>query len=307
MDKSVKARVLIVDDENMNIMALTHILSPEYTVFAAKDGRNAIIAAKKHLPDVILLDIIMPDMNGHAVISELKKSEKTRDIPVIFISGLNNAADEEKGLTLGAADYISKPFRPAIVKLRVYNQVKIIKQIRVIEQLTMRDQLTEILNRRGFDNRMNMEWVRAIRDDAIISILMIDIDRFKEYNDTYGHQQGDVALQAVAQSVSQSLNRPSDVAARWGGEEFAVLLSNTDLNGAQVIAERIRSNISNVVVPCVDGTETKLTVSIGLNTQMPQVGSSREIFILEADKALYKAKMLGRNRVCISDRTLLFR
>ena len=132
MDNPRKNSVLVVDDEGSNILALTHILSPDYTVYAAKNGENAIEAAKKYLPDVILLDIIMPEMDGYTVLAALKDSDTMGNIPVIFITGLSNAADEEKGLSLGAADYISKPFSPAIVKLRVLNQIKIINQTRLI-------------------------------------------------------------------------------------------------------------------------------------------------------------------------------
>ena len=163
------------------------------------------------------------------------------------------------------------------------------------------DGLTSIPNRRCFDDRMNMEWHRAIRDNTFISILMMDVDKFKIYNDTYGHQQGDVVLQAVAKTITQSLERPSDFGARWGGEEFIVLLPNTDSDGALTIAERIRLNISNVAIPCADGAETKVTVSIGVNTQKPQTNSSHDSFIAEADQALYKAKKSGRNRVCAHD------
>ena len=293
-----KSVVLIVDDDNSSIISLTHILSSNYTVYSVKNGQDAIAAADKYSPDVILLDIVMPEMDGHAVISILKNSEKTQNIPIIFITGLRNTDDEEKGLVLGAADYISKPFSPAIVKLRVRNQVKILNQFHTIERLSMRDQLTEIFNRRGFDNRMNMEWIRAIRKNAEISILMIDVDRFKTYNDTYGHQQGDMALQIVAQTVTRSLNRPGDVAARWGGEEFVVLLPNTDMAGALNIAERIRINIGKTVIRRADGFKTEVTVSIGVNTQAPAKDSSLESFISKADKALYKAKETGRNKVC---------
>jgi diguanylate cyclase (GGDEF)-like protein len=298
VDESKKNSVLIVDDENANIMALTHILSPVYTVYAAKNGQKAIEAAERYLPDVILLDIIMPEMDGYAVIAALKNSEKMREIPVVFITGLNNADNEEKGLALGAADYISKPFSPAIVKLRVKNQIKMLNQLRIIEQISMLDQLTSIPNRRGFDSRMDMEWIRAIRENTLISMLIMDVDKFKVYNDTYGHQQGDVVLQAVAITIAQSLNRPGDFSARWGGEEFVVLLPNTDLNGALHIAEKIRLNVSNLSIPCADGTDTKVTVSIGVKTQAPHQNSSRDSFITEADKALYKAKESGRNRVC---------
>jgi diguanylate cyclase (GGDEF)-like protein len=162
----------------------------------------------------------------------------------------------------------------------------------------MLDQPTSMPNSRGFDSRMDMEWIRAIRENTLISILIMDVDKFKVYNDTYGHQQGDLVLQTVAKTLTYSLGRPGDFAARWGGEEFVVLLPNTDLNGAIHIAEKIRIKISNSVIPCQDGANTKVTISIGVKTQAPGKDSSRENFILEADKALYTAKNSGRNRVC---------
>lgn len=301
MTDTGKNSILIVDDESANIMALTDILGFEYTVYTVKNGQTAIKVAEKQQPDIILLDIVMPEMDGYAVISALKNSDCTREIPVIFITGLSNTNDEEKGLALGAVDYISKPFSPAIVKLRVKTQMKVLNQLRIIEQISMLDQLTSIPNRRGFDSRMDMEWVRAIREKTLISVLILDVDKFKVYNDTYGHQQGDVVLQVVAITITQSLDRPGDFSARWGGEEFVVLLPNTDLKGALVIAEKIRLNISKVMIPCANGKDTNVTVSIGVKTQTPHNNSSRENFIAEADKALYKAKESGRNRVCHTD------
>jgi len=304
MEGMNKNSVLIVDDESSNIMALTHILSPDHVVYAATSGRKALDAAAKHHPDVILLDILMPEMNGYEVIRELKNTENTRDIPVIFITGLGDPDDEEKGLAMGAADYISKPFSPAIVNLRIKNQIKMLNQYRTIEMLSTRDQLTAITNRRGFDIRMEMEWVRAARDKSILSLLMIDVDKFKEYNDLYGHQQGDRVLVAVAKTIMKSLLRPGDLVARWGGEEFAVLLPNTALPGAMNIAERIRANISDTIIPCADNTITSVTVSIGINSCIPQKSCSRESFTADADKALYEAKNTGRNRVCSFDNSV---
>ena len=300
MTEQKKNSILVVDDENTNILALTHILSPYFTVYAAKSGIDAVAATEKFMPDIILLDIVMPEMNGYAVINTLKKSEKTCDIPVIFITGLNDAESEEMGLVLGAADYISKPFSAAIVKLRVNNQIKMINQMRIIEELSVMDQLTTIPNRRGFDKRINMEWARAIRDKTSLSVLIIDIDMFKVYNDTYGHQQGDIALCKVAAMLTQSINRSTDFTARWGGEEFIVLLPNTDMNGAINIAEIIRLNVSNMMIPFANGTETRVTISVGVKTQSPWQDRLLDRFIADADKALYIAKELGRNQVCYS-------
>jgi len=294
--ENVKGKILIVDDENSNIMALTHILSKEYKVFAAKSGEDAIYAAKRHQPDIILLDVLMPKMDGHIAISELRSAEETKNIPVIFITGLSSPEDEEKGLALGAADYISKPFSPAIVKLRINNQMKMLEQLRTIERMSLTDQLTQLPNRRSFDSRLNMEWRRALREKKSISILMIDIDYFKIYNDTYGHQQGDSALKTLAEVLRQALKRPGDFAARWGGEEFIVLLPDTDLNGGIEVALNIRKCVEEAIVPRFDTGEPSagITVSIGVNSE----GDNTDQFISRADTVLYSAKAKGRNRVC---------
>ena len=298
MQDEKKYCLLIVDDENTNILTLTHILDADYTVLAVKSGENAIKVAEKQQPDLILLDIVMPDMNGHAVAGALKSLEKTRDIPIIFVTGLNNTADEELGLSLGAVDYISKPFSEGIVKLRVQNQIRMLEQLRLIEKMSYYDQLTSIPNRRAFDDRITMEWNRTTRENKPISILVADVDNFKAYNDTYGHQQGDAALRTVAQTLSGAINRSTDFTARWGGEEFIMLLPNTDLDGALHIADKIRLNVSNTDIPCSDGSETRVTLSIGVNSVFPVQGSSYDEFISLADKALYSAKESGRNRVC---------
>jgi len=300
MEDIKKNSILIVDDEKANIMALSHFLSPLYTVYASKDAQEAIDIAREFLPDVILLDVLMPGMDGYAVIEKLKDCEETQGIPVILISDLSGDEGEKKGLSLGAADYISKPFDPVIVLLRIQNQIKTLNQFRFTEKKTMIDQLTALPNRRSFDERLDMEWVRAIRDNTPISLLIIDIDKFKQYNDTHGRPQGDAALIAVAGAISKSISRPGDFVARWGGEEFFVLLPDTDSRGALHIAERIRNDVGNTAIPCADDAETKLTVSIGAKTKTHTPGSSRKTFILEAEKALYKAKEAGRNRVCLA-------
>jgi diguanylate cyclase (GGDEF)-like protein len=292
-----KNSLLIVDDEEMNITVLSYILSPYYTIYTATNGANALEQAMEYMPDLVLLDIVMPEMDGYETLAELRKNEKTRDIPVVFITGLGSIEDEEKGLSHNAVDYISKPFSAVIVKLRIRNQIQIINQFRTINHLSMFDQLTNIPNRRSFDGRLRVEWNRAIREHMPISLLMIDVDKFKNYNDTYGHQQGDVVLQVVAKIFSQSAKRSGDIAARWGGEEFVVLLPNTLTPGALDIAEKIRMDIEAAVIPCTDGSTTKVTISIGVDTQTPAHGNSIDAFISNADKALYEAKAQGRNRV----------
>jgi len=296
-----KNTVLIVDDEKMNIFTLTQILSPEYTIYTAKNGQDAIEIANNYLPDVILLDIIMPIMDGYEVIKSLKSSEKTKEIPVVFITGLSNAKSEEKGLALGASDYISKPFSPSIVKLRIHNQIQMLNHFKLIKDLSMTDTLTGLPNRRSFNERLNLEWEHARRDKTTLSIFVFDIERFKNYNDTYGHLQGDNALKAVAHTIMRTINRSIDFIARWGGEEFIVLLPATDLSGALGTAESIRKNVEDTPITCDDGTVTKATVSIGVNSLMSIKGSTVNDFINNADHALYAAKQAGRNRVCKFD------
>jgi len=240
----------------------------------------------------------MPGMSGYDVLSALKDINETRDIPVIFITGLNSHEDEKKGLALEAVDYISKPFDKDIVRLRVRNHVRIVNQIRTINQLSLVDHLTNILNRRGFENQLSREWGRAIREKMPISVMLLDVDKFKTYNDTYGHQQGDTALFEVAASITRSFGRSTDYAARWGGEEFIVLLPSTELAGAFDVAERIRTSIESLVIPLSTGEETRITISIGVNTIIPTRGDNVDEFINLADKSLYTAKKTGRNRVC---------
>ncbi|MDR1836068.1 MAG: diguanylate cyclase [Treponema sp.] len=300
MTEAQKNSLLIVDDENANLKVLTHILGSEYTIFTATSGANAIAKAKELFPDLILLDILMPEMDGYQTLSGIKNCVEIQKIPVIFITGLDSDEDEEKGLSLDAADYITKPFSAPIVKLRVRNQIQIINQMRTIERLSMIDQLTNIPNRRSFDDRLQMEWKQAIREQTPISLLMMDMDEFKKINDMYGHQQGDIVLQTVSDILMKSFKRPGDFTARWGGEEFIVLLPNTSLNGALDVAEKIRINIENTEIQRDDGLRLKITLSIGVNSMIPDQYSSLDTFISNADKALYAAKNAGKNRVFTS-------
>jgi len=298
---NIKNSILIVDDDGLIAQALTHILSPEYTVYVARDGQDAIDVAREMNPDVILLDVLMPGMSGFHVISVLKNMAETRDIPVIFVTGLDSAKDEEKGLILGAADYIHKPFTPAIVKLRVSNQIKIINQMRLIHRMSVTDSLTNVANRRQFNSHLEQEWKRSVRFQSSVSVLMLDIDHFKVFNDNFGHIQGDIVLQTVANLIKDMLKRPRDLVARWGGEEFAVVLPDTNMHGAYKVAEDIRIAIENYVLLFKEDMPIRITVSIGVNSLVPGQHSSVDRFISDADKALYQAKGAGRNRVFASE------
>jgi diguanylate cyclase (GGDEF)-like protein len=291
-------KILIVDDEKTNILALAQFLKAQYDIIVATDGAGAIEAAEKHIPDLILLDVIMPDMSGFEVLTKLKGSPATINIPVIFITGLNSAEDEEKGLYLGAMDYITKPFHKSVVKARIATHLRMADYIHTIEKLCLLDALTGLPNRRGFDNRMGVEWGRAVRERTPLGLIILDIDKFKIYNDTYGHPQGDELLKAIAKVLNETLNRSSDFASRWGGEEFIILLPDTDKNGTYNIAEKIRQNIKNTVVKCVNDRDTSATVSLGASSIVPDEEDSMVAFIAEVDKMLYTAKKNGRDQVC---------
>lgn len=301
MNDESRYSILVVDDDKTSLDVLNNILKSTYTVYVAKSGSMALRRAREDRPDLIILDIVMPDMSGFGVLSELKRDADTRDIPVVCVTGLANVKDEEKGFFLGAADYITKPFNNSIVKARVKNQIDILKHMRTIERLGLIDALTNLPNRRCFDNQINVEWSRAVREKTPISLLMMDVDFFKPYNDTYGHPQGDVLLEALGQVFSSELRRSTDIAARIGGEEFAVVLPNTDANGAVTIAEKLRERVESEKVPLRDGDFAPgVTISVGVASESPTGESSLESFISRADKALYSAKAAGRNRVCLS-------
>ena len=294
-----KIKILIIEDSKLNREILYKILHKNYILIFAHDGVEALEKVKSEYPDIILLDIVLPGMDGFNVLLKLKDCDISNSIPVIIISGRSNPDDEVKGLKLGAVDYITKPFHEVVVKARVETQERILNQMRLIEKLSFIDTLTNIPNRRLFDQDLNKEWNRARRESHSICALMIDIDHFKTYNDTHGHQQGDVALKMVADIITSSLKRASDIAARWGGEEFSVLLPNTTIKGAKHIAEDIRKNIEAASIPCdATNSDHKITVSIGAAQILPDNTNNVTELIMLADTALYKAKETGRNRVC---------
>jgi diguanylate cyclase (GGDEF)-like protein/PAS domain S-box-containing protein len=289
--------ILIIDDEESNLMVLKGILSPDYRVFTARNGREGLKRALADPPDLILLDIVMPGMDGFEVLRNLKESEETRHIPVIVITGLDDEDDEERGFSLGAVDYIGRPFKNTIVRARVRTQIRILNQIRLIERMGLVDGLTDIPNRRCFDDRLALEWRRALREDRPLAFLMMDLDEFKTYNDTYGHPQGDLLLRTVAKILSAAAKRPADLAARLGGEEFGILLPETGAKSAREVAERIRVAVEAARVPAAGGNLTQITVSIGVVSLVPTKKMTPEAFIAAADKNLYAAKESGRNRI----------
>ena len=297
MGERTTPSILIIDDEVSNLKVLNHILENDYDILTAQNWQDALEIATMAKPDLILLDIIMPEVDGFELMSMLRVLPETACIPIIFITAQTGEEKEERGLKMGAADYIMKPFRTAVVHARVEMQMANVRQRREIERLSMTDPLTGIPNRRGFDIHLEMEWVHAVRERLPISALMLDVDHFKEYNDAYGHPQGDAILKAVAKVLQTSVKRAGDIAARVGGEEFAVLLPNTELGAALTVADRIRVEVAGTNVPTADGKPTSATVSIGAIAERPIPNSDSSLFVAKADGCLYVAKESGRNCV----------
>jgi diguanylate cyclase (GGDEF)-like protein len=295
---STRSTVLVVDDQPTNIRVLGEALKSDYQIKMATTGAKAIeIAESEDPPDLILLDIVMPGLDGYEVCKRLKENYKTEKIPIIFITAKNQEEDETKGLDYGAVDYITKPFSLPIVKARVKTHLELKKHRDILEDLSTLDGLTGIPNRRKFDEYLNVEWRRAVRDSYPLSLIMIDIDYFKLFNDNYGHGQGDDCLKKVANALSMSARRPADFIARYGGEEFSGILPNTSIENASVFTELLRHNIEKLNIPHdFSPTHNKVTISIGCATVIPTVNKSYELLITSADNALYKAKSDGRNK-----------
>lgn len=298
--RNKKSRILIVDDESENLHTMQSLLGDKYAVVAATCGERALeLAARLPHPDLILLDIKMPGMDGYEVCRRLKRRPETKSIPVIFVTAKNDVLDEEYGLHLGAVDYISKPIHPAIVLARVQNHLNLKLKIDLLESQAMLDGLTNIPNRRRFEDALAMEWRHAMRSGNTLSLIMADIDFFKQYNDHYGHGAGDECLKRVAQSLLQSINRPSDLVARYGGEEFVALLPETDASGARSIAESFCVHVSELQIPHEFSSVSEfVTISVGVASSVPVAGMMQQDLLKLADDNLYQAKHAGRNRVC---------
>jgi diguanylate cyclase (GGDEF)-like protein len=296
----MRSRILIIDDDKVSHMILGGILEPECRPIFAFTAEEAFAAIEREKPDVVLLDVMLPDVNGFEVLKELKSKAETASIPVILITALNNFEDEEMGLSLGAVDFITKPFRPTVVKARIRTQLRILQHFSALEKAGFIDELTGVPNRRCFNDRISMAWKRAERECKTLSFCMIDVDKFKEYNDKYGHLQGDVLLKAVAGVFAASARRAMDLAARLGGEEFGLLLVDASLEAAVEIAEQVRRNVQSLTIPTDQGVPTFVTVSIGVASIAPSAALSYNSLMERADSLLYLAKGYGRNRVCSS-------
>nr|WP_283104386.1 diguanylate cyclase [Shewanella inventionis] len=289
---------MLVDDQVVNIKILHQLLQNDYDIYMARDGHQAIDMCKKVNPDLVLLDIEMPILNGFDVCAHLKKDATTRDIAVIFISGHFDEDKEVKGFTLGAVDFIHKPINPIITKARIKNQLTLKSQSDLLRSIALFDGLTGVANRRKFEQTLPVSWLQCSREQQPLTIILLDIDFFKLFNDTYGHTEGDTCLKRVAQQIQDTVNRPYDLVARFGGEEFICILPNTDLLGGTYVAQQIVDSIVSLKITHETSKVSQyVTLSAGVATIVPARHISEKVLIEAADKQLYLAKERGRNRV----------
>lgn len=321
-----RGTVLIVDDSPTNLGLLFDCLtSAGFRVLTAQGGESAIETVKQDCPDVILLDIIMPGIDGFETCRRLKAHESSQDIPIVFMTALSQTAVVLKGFELGAVDYITKPTQQDIVLARVTTHLTLQKLKRHLQEqnaklqqeiqqrqqaeaalqkanqelqrLVRVDSLTQLANRRHFDECLSQAWLILRREQLPLSLLLCDVDFFKAYNDRNGHQAGDDCLREVARSIGRAVKRPADLVARYGGEEFAVILPNTNSEGALRVAEDIRLSLHNQAIAHPQSPISEyVTLSLGVSSTIPFFNSSFQELIAAADRALYQAKELGRDR-----------
>jgi len=300
-----KSKLLLIDDESVNIRALTNAIDPGHEIHFATNASDSLELIQKIQFDLILLDVLMPDMDGFNILYKTKSlsSSLNSETPVIFVTASISEKDETKGLQMGAVDYICKPFHPAAIQLRVRNHLRTKKMYDFICKLSNYDALTELPNRRLFKQTLIDEWNSAIELQKPLSLIMIDIDFFKHYNDQYGHIEGDICLKRVAQNLAMTIEHSSYFMARYGGEEFICLLPDTDGDLAQKVAEQIKQNICQLNIPHSKSLAARhITISLGLATIRPTYKLPMNELINTADKNLYLAKKRGRNRVIIEEK-----
>lgn len=292
-------KLLVVDDQPINIQVMHQIFGANFQIFMATSGPQALAICKDNPPDLVLLDIVMPGMDGFEVCTQLQADPATRNIPVIFVTGHTDAAQETHGLEVGAVDFISKPVNPAVVRARVKTHLTLKLQSDVMRKLVFLDGLTGVYNRRFFDQQLAMEMARSVRNASPLALILLDVDFFKRFNDHYGHQSGDDCLRQIALTLKEGLRRPADLVARYGGEEFACILPETAFEDAMVIAGELEQRVRGKGIPHANSDAARVvTISLGVAGRGVNASIDGSNLLAEADKQLYKAKNSGRGRVC---------
>lgn len=297
--ESKKPLILIVDDIIENIKVVGDILRDAgYSIAVADSGAEALSTIVNIKPDMILLDIQMPEMDGYEVCRRVKSEEVSAGIPVVFLTAKSDIDEIVKGFDVGGVDYITKPFnsRELLARVKTHLELKFYRE--KIEQMSLHDEITKVPNKRFFNKFFELEWRRAVREKTEMSVIFIDIDYFKNYNDTYGHLQGDKCLALIAGAIQKCAERAGDFMARFGGEEFICILPNTSREGAMTVAKEMKQSVIDLKMEHRTSTVYPyVTISIGIITCYPHNEISMDKILIEADNALYSAKKNGRNRI----------
>lgn len=307
-------KTLVIEDTSSSLQILCHYIEKMgIAPIPAETGIDGVNLFLSERPDLILLDIVLPDIDGFEVARRIRQAERPTDwTPIIFLTALDKDEDLEKGIAAGGDDYLHKPVSEVVLgaKIRAMQRIIQMRQSLLVmtrkldaanhelKRLASLDGLTGIANRRHFDEALAREWRRAMRQGNELSILMCDIDYFKQYNDAYGHLVGDEALRLISQALTAAMDRGGDLIARYGGEEFAAVLPETSSGGALFVAERMKQAIDQLRLPNTGSPFGHITASFGIASVVPQPETSPLTLLDAADHALYEAKHAGRNRVC---------
>ena len=294
-------KILIIDDSAVQAEFLRSILKEDYEVSVYNTGKEGIQAAKEGGYSLILLDVIMPDMDGFTVLRELKGTELTKYVPIILLTSLAEEQYEERGLLLGAVDYVAKPFSPVIIKARVNTHIHLYHYQKEFKQQALVDDLTGVANRRCYEGASVAKWREAVRFGLPFSVCMFDIDKFKLYNDTFGHPAGDRVIAAVAKTAGSFFQRSTDLFARYGGEEFVAVFVGSDGQASFEFLKTIRQAVEDLHIKHNSPVCEWVTISVGGVSLIPKAGDDYNTYLKLADAMLYDAKRLGRNQVVWSN------
>lgn len=291
-----RARILAVDDDPFVIELLQEFLKAHYDLAVASNGEQVIACCRNALPDLVLLDVMLPGMDGYEVCRRLKSEPLTRDVPIIFVTAEDDTDAEIRALEAGAVDFICKPLERGIVLAHVRTHLLLKAQSDQLRNMAMTDVLTGVANRRNVESKLDTEWRRCLRSGEPISVIMIDIDEFKLYNDAYGHHVGDKCLQRIAAALASELRRAGDFVGRYGGEEFICVLADTSLEAAVCRANALGRAVELLAIEhASSATGAVVTISRGVCSTVPQDSTQLAALLKTADVMLYKAKRSGRN------------
>lgn len=291
-------KILIVDETPADIQALNDLFQDEHDTFVALSGAEGLELALDLSPDLILLDLMLPDMDGYEACTRLNTDLRTKDIPVVLLTALEETEDAHRGLNCGAADYLPKPFRPAVARMRVRNLLELKRHRDELSQRDSRDSLTGLPNRLRFERYLASEWQRSLRSGKPLSLVLLDLDAFHAYNERYGDVAGDECLRVVAQTLAAEISRPGDLLARYGGGSFACLLPETEREGAWLVAEKLRQAIGDLMLPhAASPVAGHMTASGGVVACQPTAKADAAGLVDAAKEALAQAKEKGRNQV----------